>query len=180
MRVLVFSNCELDHHIGSGRTRLAWSGGLRARGHTVEIVDTRALLGTGEPGTGWRARMGWSGLRWLTSHDLSRYDVIEFYGAEFWPGTWWLSRRPPASRPLLVAHTDGLELLAGERLAQAGHSPPRRRGPRALVATWLYRAEKLAFSRPDGFVTGCELDRRYLAARGHGNPAPMKLIPLGL
>ena len=76
MRLLVFSNCELDHRLGSGRTRLAWSAGLRERGHTVDIVDTAALLGAGDARTGRRARLGWRGLRWLTGHDLSGYDLI--------------------------------------------------------------------------------------------------------
>ena len=178
MRVLVFSNCELDHCLGSGRTRLAWSDGLCVRGHTVEIVDTDALLGADGARPGRRARIGWRGLRWLTSHDLSRYDLIEFYGAEFWPGTWWLSRRPPEKRPLLVAHTDGLELLGAERTAPLSGDRPV--GLRGRVAAVMQRAETLAFSRPDGFVTGCELDRRYLVDHRLGNPARMEVIPLGL
>ena len=181
MRVLVFSNCELDSLLGSGRTRLAWSGGLRARGHTVEVIATDTLLpGADGERPGRRARIGWRGLRWLRSHDLSRYDLIEFYGAEFWPGTWWLSRRPLAARPLLVAHTDGLELLGAERAAQAGTFAPPSGFLRRRAAALLHHAETLAFSRPDGFVTGCELDRRYLLDHDLGNPGRMAVIPLGL
>ena len=180
LRLLVFSNCELDHRLGSGRTRLAWSAGLRERGHAVDIVDTAALLGHDGTRPGRRARIGWRGLRWLTGHDLSGYDLIEFYGAEFWPGTWWLSRRSPAKRPLLVAHTDGLELLGAERAAQATGGSPRPAGLRSRVTTLLQRAETLAFSRPDGFVTGCEADRRYMLAHRLGHPARLEVIPPGL
>ena len=181
VRVLVFSNCELDHRLGSGRTRLAWSNGLRARGHTVEVVATDTLLpGVDGERPGRRARIGWRGLRWLRSHDLSRYDLIEFYGAEFWPGTWWLSRRPPAARPLLVAHTDGLELLGAERAAQAGTFASPSGVLRRSAAAGLHRAETLAFSRPDGFVTGCELDRHYMLEHRLGHPARMAVVPLGL
>ena len=48
------------------------------------------------------------------------------------------------------------------------------------MASLLQRAETLAFSRPDGFVTGCELDRRFLVEHRIGNPACMEVIPLGL
>ena len=84
MHLLVFSNIQLDPMLGSGRTRLAWSAGLRACGHTVDIVDTDALLGSDGDAPGRRLRMGWRGLRWLRGRDLARYALIEFFGAEFW------------------------------------------------------------------------------------------------
>ncbi len=179
MRLLVFSNTQLDPLLGSGRTRLAWSAGLRARGYPVHIVDTDALLGIGDHAPGRRLRMGWRGLRWLQGHDLARYDLIEFFGAEFWPGTWWLSRRPRNKRPLLVAHTDGLELLLAERV-RSSDAFPHPTGPRAAVARGLQRAERLAFSRVDGFVTACELDRRFMADHRIAAPESMEVIPLGL
>ena len=167
---------------GSGRTRLAWSAGLRDAGHDVDMVEADELLGAArdEP-RGRRARLGWNGWRWQETHDVSRYDLIEFYGSEFWPGTWWLSaRRRP--RPLLVAHTDGLELLATERLdaVAATASLARRPAWRTAASALMQRAERLAFSRSDGFVTGCELDRQYLLAHRVGNPARMEVVPLGL
>ena len=184
MKILAFSNCPLDHALGSGRTRLAWTAGLRARGHSVDVVTSDDLLGASGARPGRRARMGFHGWRWQRAHDLSRYDLIEYYGVEFWPGTWALSRRPGARRPLLVAHTDGLELLAAERLAAApgtfSGGPERRTPWRRLAAVGLRRAETLAFSRADGFVTGCELDRRYLRAHGIGPQDRMEVIPLGL
>lgn len=180
MRVLVFSNCELDPYLGSGRTRLAWAAGLRGFGHEVDIVDTAALLGRDGDRAGRRARIGWRGLQWLRAHDLSRYDLIEFYGAEFWPGTWWLSRRTPATRPFLVAHTDGLELLLADRASSSSAFPPPASGPRGWAAGLLHRGQTLAFSRADGFVTACELDRRFLVEHRIGNPARMEVVPLGL
>ena len=163
---------------GSGRTRLAWSSGLRNLGHDVETVETDALLGDARNASrGRRVRLGWNGWRWLETHDLTRFDLIEFYGSEFWPGTWRMAaRRGP--RPLLVAHTDGLELLAAERLERM----PSDQRPwwRERASALLRGAERLAFSHSDGFVTGCELDRRYLLDHGIGNPARMEVVPLGL
>ena len=182
MKIIALSNCPLDPVLGSGRTRLAWSAGLRALGHEVRTVDTTELLpNADENPSGRRLRMGWNGWRWLETHDLKGVDLIEFYGAEFWPATWRLAARR-GNRPYLVAHTDGLELLAAERLAEAAPAygsatPPRWR---AAAAGLLRRGEKLAFSRCDGFVTGCELDRKYLLDRHIGRPERMEVIPLGL
>ncbi len=182
MKIIALSNCALDPVLGSGRTRLAWSSGLRALGHEVRIVDTSELLPAGDQQpTGRRLRLGWNGWRWLETHDLTDVDLIEFYGAEFWPATWRLALRR-GRRPFLCAHTDGLELLAAERLAAspAAHSGPPAPVWRTAAAGLLRRGEKLAFSRCDGFVTGCELDRRYMLERGIGNPARLEVVPLGL
>jgi glycosyltransferase involved in cell wall biosynthesis len=184
MRILAFSNCPLDPVLGSGRTRIAWTAGLRARGHTVDVVTSDDLLGVGDARPGRRTRLGMCAWSWQRAQDLSRYDLVEFYGAEFWPGTWALARRAPSRRPLLVAHTDGLELLAAERLAAApaafsGGPAPSSVLRRALAGV-LRRAETLAFSRADGFVTGCELDRQYLRERRVGPRERMEVIPLGL
>ncbi len=169
--------------LGSGRTRLAWSAGLRELGHEVETVEADELLGPqkDEP-RGRRVRLGWRGWRWLQTHDLSRFDLIEFYGAEFWPGTWRLATARNGRRPLLVAHTDGLELLASERLAAvaAQAAPARPPAWRGAACALMQRVEQLAFSRSDGFVTGCELDRQYLLSHHIGNPARMEVVPLGL
>jgi glycosyltransferase involved in cell wall biosynthesis len=186
VKILAFSNCELDPQLGSGRTRLAWSAGLRALGHEVKFLAPDDLLpGTAEDAAGRRLRLGWQGWRWLETSDLRGVDLIEFYGAEFWLGTWRLAARKTARRPFLAAHTDGLELLAAERqAATVGETPPSAapaKAPwRAGAAGLLRFGEKMAFSRSDGFVTGCELDRKYLLANGIGNPARMEVIPPGL
>ncbi len=174
---MALSNCPLDPALGSGRTRLAWSAGLRASGHDVQVVDTKELLPTADENPpARRLRLGWNGWRWLQTHDLRDVDLIEFYGAEFWPATLGLAWRP-GRRPFLAAHTDGLELLAAEPMSRALPQPPRWR---AAAAALLRRGEKMAFSQCDGFVTGCELDRRFLLDRGIGNPDQMEVIPLGL
>ncbi len=181
MRILAFSNCPLDPVLGSGRTRLAWTAGLRGLGHEVDVVTSDDLLGATGGAAGRRVRMGLQGWRWQRAHDLSRYDLIEYYGAEFWPGTAALSWRGRKRRPLLVAHTDGLELLAAERMAAVPAAFPTRQSPvRRLAAGALQAAETLAFSRVDGFVTGCELDRRYLRDHGVGPRDRLEVVPLGL
>ncbi len=119
MRLLALSNCRNDPLLGSGRTRRAWTEGLRALGHEVELIDSEQLIGAAEhQPRGRRAKLMVAAWRRLAGMDLSRWVLIEFYGSEFWLATWRLSRQ--ARRPLLVAHTDGLELLMAERLGSAG------------------------------------------------------------
>ncbi len=180
MRILLFSNCPIIHGSGSGRTRLAWAGGLRDRGHEVTTVDSIELQNGDEgnpPGRRWRITRGaW---RWLTGRDLSRYDLIEFYGAEFALATWRLARG--RNRPLLVAHTDGLELLAEERLRPFRTAPEGLKSfAHGLLAGVRSRLETKAFTEVDGFVTASGADVDYLRRQGLRGAAAMEVVPLGL
>jgi hypothetical protein len=56
----------------------------------------------------------------------SKYDLVEFYGAELGLLVDKLSRVKRENRPLLVAHTNGLELLASESPRTAQHNPKNR------------------------------------------------------
>lgn len=180
MKILSFSNCLLDHASGSGRTRLAWADGLRSLGHEVTSVESLALLGgsEGSPG-GRRVRLVWGALQWLRHGDLAKFDLIEFYGAEFWLATGWLARR--LVRPVLVAHTDGLEMLAEERLSplRAG-SGASETGAKAFVRALRSRLEKMAFSKVDGFVTASGADGEYLVRHGIRERSTIEVVPLGL
>lgn len=179
MKILSLSNCRLDPLLGSGRTRHAWAGGLTALGHEVTLVDSEALLGAAEHRpTGRRVRLTIAAYRWLGALDLAPYDLIEFYGAEFWLATQQLARRPRDRRPFLVAHTDGLEMLMSDRLAASGDPAARRPAWKEAPARLLALAERLAFTRADGFVAGCQLDCEYLASRGRG--ARREVVPIGV
>lgn len=176
MNILALSNCALNSALGSGQTRLAWSEGLRARGHRVETVDTDALLGPDrDRPRGRRRRLAWRAWRALTTRDLRGVDLVEFFGAEFALPTARLALRPRARRPLLVAHTDGLESLAADRLRNPA-APLARRLRDAVNG----RLNDLAFRRADAFVTGCEADRRFAGERGFFAPDRMAVIPPGL
>ena len=184
MKILALSNCLLDHASGSGRTRLAWAEGLRSLGHEVTTVESLELLGGSEGApAGRRVRIAWGAWRWLRRHDAGRYDLIEFYGSEFWLATWWLASR--RKRPLLVAHTDGLEMLADERLrplrtARVDPSSRSKRAVKYLVGGIAARLETLAFSRADGFVTASGADRRYVVEHDIKTAARAEVVSLGL
>jgi glycosyltransferase involved in cell wall biosynthesis len=181
MKILALSNCRLDPVLGSGRTRRAWAQGLAQLGHEVTLIDSEDLLGAAEHRpTGRRVLLAWRAHRWLAAQNLSTYDLIEFYGSEFWLATQRLARLPREHRPLLVAHTDGLEFLMKERLCASGDPSARPLWWKALPSALMARIERLAFSRSDGFITGCHLDRLCLRRLGLGCHERMEVVHPGL
>lgn len=159
MRILSLSTCPLDPVLGSGKTRLRWSEGLRALGHTVEMVEPVEFETWHGRGRALRFRQAWGACGFVKEKlRAGDYDMIEFFGGEFGLATWKLSKMP--NRPLIVAHTDGLELLASER--ERAYAPPAglKGRSRALYSRHTHeRLSRAAFVYADAFVTNCELDR---------------------
>lgn len=177
MRILSLGNCPLDPTLGSGKTRLARAAGLRALGHKVETLEPATLLTPTARRLGVRLGLAWAARRAIARVDLARYDLVEFLGEEFWWATRWLQGQP--RRPLIVAHTDGLELLAHERLAQAGLESPGR------LERWvpffdLKRRSAQAFTRADRFVAVCQLDVAFVVKRGLFAPSHAVAIENGI
>jgi glycosyltransferase involved in cell wall biosynthesis len=165
MKILSFSTCPLDPMLGSGKTRLRWSTGLRELGHTVEVMvpeDYEIWFGMRRA---FRFRQAWGAYKFVKEKLRSNnYDLIEFFGGEFGLITWQLSKQ--AQRPLIVAHTDGLELLASER--QHAFNPPvtLKKKLYSWFSTQTHeRLSRAAFVYADAFVTGCELDQRHVLDR---------------
>ncbi len=162
MRILTVTNCPLDLTLGSGKTVLMFTAGLRAAGHTVDVLEPADY----EPAHLWtqRARK-FRRARWA-AHAVARkmatgYDLVEFYGDDFWLAARTLHAARP--RPVLVAHTNGLELLAHAR--EAAHRPP------GVLRKWLDRATHLRFSRVwlrsvDALVCLCGADARWAVEQG--------------
>lgn len=138
-----------------------WSEGLRERGHEVRVLQPSDYECLPESQIARKFRQAYGAWRTLTRLSLAEYDLIEFYGDEFWLATWWLSQR--RARPLLVAHTNGLELLAAERARASVDEETNASIPRQLLSRLTHeRFSPIAFRRADAFVTLCELDRRYV------------------
>jgi len=163
MKTLSFSNCPLDPTLGSGKTRLAWAAGLRGLGHDVENWDVVRLLRPLDRRLGFRLGLAFSARRAIARADLAGIDLVEFFGVEFWWATRWLRRRK--RRPLIVAHTDGFELLAYQRL---GPVEPKARGRLERWAPFfdLGRRSVQAFADADRFVALCRLDTEDAVRRG--------------
>ena len=180
MKILSLSTCPLDPLLGSGKTRLRWSEGLRELGHTVTMAEPRDYETWRGIRRALRFRQAWGACSFVKKKLEARsYDLIEFFGAEFGLITWQLSKL--RERPLIVAHTDGLELLATER--QRAYDPPRslKGHARSWFSTHTHeRLSRAAFVYADAFVTGCELDREYVDEQGIFEPGRTAVVEPGL
>jgi glycosyltransferase involved in cell wall biosynthesis len=166
MKILSLSTCPLDPLLGSGKTRLRWTEGLRELGHSVEVAEPRDYETWHGMRRAIRFRQAWGACGFVKRKlESESFDLIEFFGGEF-----GLITRQLASmkrRPLVVAHTDGLELLASER--ERAYDPPQSFIERAHAWYAEHTHERLsraAFVYADAFVTGCELDREYVLEHG--------------
>lgn len=162
MRILTLTNCPLDPTLGSGKAVIMYCDGLRRLGHEV------TALGPGDyewmpnlrRGKRFRQMIGaWRAVKRLASK--GHYDILEMYGAEFWYCAWRLYSR--CRRPLLVAHTNGLELYAEaqERRFQNEDDSQGNIFKNKLVGSlyrWTYRK---ALHVIDGLVCLCRADAEY-------------------
>jgi glycosyltransferase involved in cell wall biosynthesis len=180
MKILSLSTCALDPMLGSGKTRLRWTEGLRDLGHTVDVAEPRDYETWYGMRRAVRFRQAWGACGFVKHKlDAGSYDAIEFFGAEFGLITRQLSKL--RERPLIVAHTDGLELLASER--ERAYDPPRSLMTHAHSWYWRQTHERLsraAFVYADAFVTGCQLDREYVVEHGIFAPDRTAVVEPGL
>lgn len=168
MRILTLTNCPVDPNLGSGKTVLRYSEGLRQLGNDVDVLppsDYEYAYGLSR-GKKFRQAIG-SYLEVRRRLRSQSYDVVEYYGDEFWLAARWVRRREP--RPMLVAHTNGLELLAAERLASGEQGPDPdglTRLKQRLVGPLHRLASQIAFNSADCFVSLCQLDADYIVHHG--------------
>lgn len=163
MQILSLTNCPLDPNLGSGKTVLTYSQGLRSLGHSVDVFEPKDYETGYGLGRAKKFRQAW-GAWSLVKQKLQAtpYDLIEFYGDEFWLATWQLSKR--LKRPWLVAHTNGLELLDQER--SSAYKPQSNSLSNWFTKQTHARFSQMAFAHADAFVSLCELDRQYVLNLG--------------
>lgn len=163
MQILSLTNCPLDPKSGSGKTVLMYSQGLRNLGHSVDVAEPKDYETWHGIGRAKKFRQAWGAWNLIKEKlRLTQYDVIEFYGDEFWLATWQLSKLP--KRPLLVAHTNGLELIDRDR-SQA-YNPTRNPLYNWFAQQTHARFSQMAFAYADAFVSLCELDRKWVLNLG--------------
>ena len=165
MRILSLVNVELDNTLGSGKIILAWTNGLRSLGHDLTIITPsyfhRPLF--------WNAfrrfkiRLDTLSLKKVVLS--GQFDIVEFYGAEFGLLINYLASIPRMSRPLLVHHSNGCELL----MNKYENSKYRRRSinilhlMRAAQDKIINRWNEASFCKVDCFVSICRADIDFLA-----------------
>ncbi|MBD2578965.1 glycosyltransferase family 4 protein [Oscillatoria sp. FACHB-1406] len=180
MKILSITNCPLDESLGSGKTVIRWSEGLRKLGHEVDVLEPKdyQIFPQQRRALKFRSALGaWQFIKKNVS--LEQYDLMECYGDEFWLLLRQLSQQK--KRPFLVAHTNGLELLHRDR--ERIYHPPKTLKERAysLFAEQTHaRFSRIAFERVDAFVSICELDRAYVLDRGLYPPNRTAVIEPGL
>lgn len=160
MKILSLSAAVfLQPHLGSGKTRLRWTTGLKELGHQVDILqpsDVEIWAGF-KKARRWRLAIG-TFLKARKLINRNSYDLIEFYGDDYWLLLWWL-KKFKKNTPLLVAHVDGLELYDREKERRFWGNP-------AGSSKWWQRLnEKLSamnFQLADKFVCGCEDELEYV------------------
>lgn len=171
MRALSLSNSPLEPNLGSGKTVIRWTEGLKERGHEVWVAGGEDLVPwccRNLPGRRfWMALGAWC----CSRRQIKRLgpDLVEFYGGEFGLAAW--AAKGFRRRPFLVAHTNGLELLAGDR--RAARAPGRMSG-------WHRRLDESALACVDGFVAICDLDRNYVVEHGYLPAARTAVVEPGI
>ena len=173
MRILTITNCPLDPRLGSGTTVIRFAEGLRASGHEVEVLAPGDYELASRVRAAKQLRQGVGAYRVIRDRIARhRYDLIEFYGAEFWPAITGLARS--RQRPLLVAHTNGLELLNYER--EAAYHPAR--GAKTTISRAVHRGLfRLSFRYTDAFVSLCEADRQWVLNHRLYEPPMTAVVP---
>lgn len=181
MKILTITNCPLDPTLGSGKTVLRYSQGLRERGHTVDVLEPKhyELL----PVVGRARQMRQALGAWLAlpgKVESSAYDLIELYGAEF--GLALCGELLRSGGPLLVAHTNGLELLnrQRERAYLHRHASSVSRLKSAVTGSIVDWLSESTFKSTHAFVSLCEADRRFVLEQKFYAPEMAAVVGPGL
>jgi glycosyltransferase involved in cell wall biosynthesis len=180
MQILSVTNCPLDPKLGSGKTVLMFTQGLRELGHKVDVLEPKEYEVLGWVRRGIKFRQAWGAWQAVqTKLRQKKYDLIEFYGDEFWLSCAYLKRQK--SRPFLVAHTNGLELLASAR-AQV-YNPAITNSAR--LHYWLakqthQRFSRLAFASTDAFVSLSRLDCEFVLTKALYQPERTAIVAPGI
>ena len=167
MKIAALTNTALDPTLGSGKTVIAWTEGLRRLGHEVDVFAPDSYYRPWAGEAAKRLKMRLDPLKLETRLRTSGYDLIEFYGAEFGLLVRRLARQPLDQRPLLIAHTNGLELQGEAAFARNSRSNSgyMRRIAANALRPWIRWVDVQAFAKADAFAAICQADMDYLVAR---------------
>lgn len=169
MKVLSLTNTHLDPSLGSGKTVLAWSQGLEMLGHDVDVISPESFYRPWPNEKAKRIKTRFDAKRLSTKVLTGNYDLVEFYGAEFGLLIAKVARIPRQARPLFVAHTNGLELLAAaapKAMIQNSGSTLLQSISAKTLQPVLAKIDVMAFTRVDAFAAICEADMNFVVDEG--------------
>jgi len=168
MKIASVTNVPLDPSLGSGKTVLAWSQGFRDLGHEVIVYPPKAYYKARTISLGTRVNYRLGSLALQNALILGNFNLVEFYGAEFGPLISSLSRLPLSHRPLMVAHTNGLELLARDISASSDKSkqrPSLKRLVSSVLQPVISIYDHKAFAKVDAFASLCKADEDFIVSQ---------------
>ena len=179
MKILSLSSVPLLPYLGSGKTRLMWTKGLSDAGHEVKILQPEDYTFWPSQNKALKLRMAFG--VFLSARKLIKtehFDLVEFYGDQYWMLLLWSKIFRVKNRPLFVAHVDGIELhdMDKEQLFWM-----KRKG----LKKWMYknthyRTSKLTFKLADRYVCGCKDDLTYVFQKNIFKPEHAFCIPPGI
>jgi glycosyltransferase involved in cell wall biosynthesis len=173
MKILTLSNSLLEEAQGSGYVVTGYARHLRALGHEVDVLGPYEIE---IPPWGSRAH-SYRQMLGMAAHALRRlrrgYDIYEFYGGEAWLAISLL--RKARNRPLLVAHSNGLEPHVVQRMSAALRGEQGRARGRWYHAD-LSRLYSRGFQLADALVTVGQFDRTHALQARYLPPARVLAI----
>lgn len=170
------TNCPCDPMLGSGKAVVRYSEGLRRRGHEVEVLEPKNFEIFPGLSRGMQYRQAIGAWRVAAARlATAKYDLIEFYGAEFGFAARRLSGTAP--RPVMVAHTNGLEPLAAQRARQHEETPGFRGRASRHAMDFI---GGLHFRHTDKLVCMASPDLRYAIENGFYAEDDTILVPHGV
>lgn len=172
MNILTLSNSPLVPTLGSGRTVLSFTKGLRDRGHNVILLGPEELtFGTGR---GALVRLAYGALWGVKrSIDINTIDLVELYGGEFWPVAGWIKKKSP--KPIIVSHSNGFEPF--DMAQRALYSP--HKGPSFLHKIRSRLIER-TFKLSDRLVFLSKSDASFAKALRYKDGSEIEVVPPGL
>ncbi|MFT3932629.1 MAG: glycosyltransferase family 4 protein [Chitinophagaceae bacterium] len=164
MKILSLSSVELLPYLGSGKTRLMWTQGLAAAGHEVKVLTPAnyELFPASSKAFKLRQAVG----VFLAARKLMKkehFDLVEFYGDQYWLLLLWAKKIAAKKQTLFVAHVDGIELHDMDKEQQ--YWLKRSGFKKWLYRNTHYRTSRFTFSLADRYVCGCKDDLDYVLQR---------------
>lgn len=174
--ILTLSNCELDASLGSGKARLRWIQGLLQRGFQVNALGPSAILKGSSLKIGTRMSLAHASTR---IENLNSYDAVECYGAEF--GHLCRKLRPLKNRPMLIAHSDGIEAHQELRMRPARRNKKAIHRIKSALASPIHSyLNRTSLTCVDALVAGSVADLDFARSRFSFNEENSRSIPVAI
>lgn len=178
MKILTLSNSPLDERLGSGKSVVRYTRELERQGHQILAFGPEDFEIFPNFRRATKLKQAFGAL-FFVKQQVNSFspDLVELYGDEFWLVVKWLkSLKKP---PLIVAHTNGLELFDWDR--RRIYEPESDLGLRGLINRNLHqRLSRLFFSSVDGLVCLSESDRSYAVLNGVIDISKSEVVSPGL